>query len=415
MLLKRNEFCGLVSLAEELVTVGSYRDFLRKNEVYAQLALVHPEAEVRKDSVAWILVEAYRKTFNVASLHATASQCILYKFTPAQKAETVAQESGYIVWPRSSATACLVAAYAILKCEQLFSRQCWLYCVLTPVQRIFQLKYPKVDFDFSVMYGSWSRCPHCGIMFFNDKYFSSVVYQDRQTFGLDLLAAVRRIVPTDPCEHSYGQVGVSSRWWYLHGMYKPEMQCKCCTKPELIPVSGTKKEKVEAGKMFSSMLRKKREEKYEAARAKSASGGHGQDVMKTGELYRSPCLDIMDQKTAAAECVSWPVYRQGNFHDFGTGDRMLELTLEARALQNVVLRSKVKAEKYGYGHQLNWKKIGLNTAYFNKKCRRGGVYANTSSCSRLAVSQGEQQALCALPGSTGKAYCRCCLHEYFII
>ena len=167
--------------------------------------------------------------------------------------------------------------------------------------------------------------------------------------------------------------------------------------------------------MFSSMLRKKREEKYEAARAKSASGGHGQDVMKTGELYRSPCLDIMDQKTAAAECVSWPVYRQGNFHDFGTGDRMLELTLEARALQNVVLRSKVKAEKYGYGHQLNWKKIGLNTAYFNKKCRRGGVYANTSSCSRLAVSQGEQQALRALPGSTGKAYCRCCLHEYFII
>ena len=39
---------------------------------------------------------------------------------------------------------------------------------------------------------------------------------------------------------------------------------------------------------------------------------------------------------------------------------------EQQALQIVVLRTSVEAEKHGAAHQLNWKKIGLSRAYFRQ-------------------------------------------------
>ena len=46
---------------------------------------------------------------------------------------------------------------------------------------------------------------------------------------------------------------------------------------------------------------------------------------------------------------------------------MLELTeLEQRALQVVCLRTDVKREVYGAGHQMNWKKVGLSRAYYKE-------------------------------------------------
>ena len=54
--------------------------------------------------------------------------------------------------PLSGADACLQAAYAMLKCEELYATQCWSGSLLTAVQRKWVQKYPLVDFDFWVMY-----------------------------------------------------------------------------------------------------------------------------------------------------------------------------------------------------------------------------------------------------------------------
>ena len=45
----------------------------------------------------------------------------------------------------------------------------------------------------------------------------------------EAIAVHRRKVPSDPVVHCHGAVGVSSRWWYLSGMYKPVVgKCHCC-------------------------------------------------------------------------------------------------------------------------------------------------------------------------------------------
>ena len=131
--------------------------------------------------------------------------------------------------------AALVAAYSMLKCGQLFGHQHWEGSRLTPVQRQLSNKYPQQDFKFWVRYGSWSLCPHCGSVSFNDKYFREAVYQNQQTSSTpDFLSVSRRTMPQDPMEHAYGAVGESSRWWYLPGMYHPISHCGRCTKPRKV-------------------------------------------------------------------------------------------------------------------------------------------------------------------------------------
>ena len=265
----------------------------------------------------------------------------------------VAETSKYIAWPLASAGACLQAAYAMLKCEELYAQQCWDGSRLTPVQRAFSQKYPVVDFHFWVMYGSWSKCPDCGSFFFNDKYFSESVYRDSVTSSTpDLLAAYRRDVPTDPLEHAYGHVGESSRWWYLPGMYKPSQHCSRCTR-------APRMEDGAAGMFLSRLLRKRRDE-FAAGRAPT--------VDKTGQLYRIPRVRAALGEPWAAECVTWPRYQYGGFAlGHCSGESMLQLTEEeSRALQIVVLRCEVQAERYGASHQMNWKKTGLSRAYFKK-------------------------------------------------
>ena len=56
--------------------------------------------------------------------------------------------------PLSGAGAFLQAAYAMLKCEELYATRCWSGSLLTAVQRKWVQKYPLVDFDFWVKYGS---------------------------------------------------------------------------------------------------------------------------------------------------------------------------------------------------------------------------------------------------------------------
>ena len=49
------------------------------------------------------------------------------------------------------------------------------------------------------------------------------------------------------------------------------------------------------------------------------------------------------------------------------GESMLESSPdEQRALQIVILRTSVEAEKYGAAHHLSWKKTGLSRAYYRQ-------------------------------------------------
>ena len=269
----------------------------------------------------------------------------------------MATSSGYVVYPLACADACFVAAFATLKCEELYAQQTWHRSLLTPVQRCFPDKYPAVDFAFWVKYGSWSRCSACGSFYFNDKYFSQQVYQDQVTSATpDLLAPHRASVPTEPVEHEPGLVGVSSRWWYLPGMFRPSEDCTRCTPPPVAErcIDG-------AGPAFARRLRLRgKQEAHAASQAQAASRSRGVirppplgidrgAVQQTRQLYRIPRLltpgsPLPGSAAWAAECVTWPRLLDGVFrlHHL-SGESMLELTdEECHALQIVVLRTEVR-------------------------------------------------------------------------
>ena len=147
-----------------------------------------------------------------------------------EKTEAVASAAQLLVFPLAAARAAFNMAYVMLRCVALFAGQCWSRSHVSESQRQFSPPYPRVDFDFWVKYGSWSQCESCGSFHFNDRYFRQFVYQSQGTSAKpDKLAAYRRQVPSAPVEHGPGNVGISSRWWYLPGMYKPAAHCTWCT------------------------------------------------------------------------------------------------------------------------------------------------------------------------------------------
>ena len=92
--------------------------FLR-HEPYARLAREHPQALVSVDSLPWSLVQAYRNLLLAWELPDTASGCIgSFKVLPL--AEEVARTALCIAHPAASSEACVVIAYAMLRCEALF-------------------------------------------------------------------------------------------------------------------------------------------------------------------------------------------------------------------------------------------------------------------------------------------------------
>ena len=168
----------------------------------------------------------------------------------------------------------------------------------------------------------------CGSLRFDDEYFSQRVYQDQATSAQpDLLSLYRRGVPQGPTVHAPGSVGPSSRWWYLPGMYAPRVgKCPCC-----------RGEESEGRKAIRCM-------------AESAD----RRVQHTRDLYRVPLVEASGRE--ASICITWPRYVEGEFEHQGQrqGPSMLELTeAERQALVIVVLRTEVRAEKYGAPHALN--------------------------------------------------------------
>ena len=199
------------------------------------------------------------------------------------------------------------------------------------------------------------------VFFWLSSYNSNLIYvyscfsvQDQATSDKpDLAAAYRRRVPSDPMEHGPGKVGISSRWWYLPGMYKPVAHCGRCTKP---PPGIT------TGVAFANALRHRQE---------VAVSGVTATVERTGQLYRIPRIRPAGTtyRVWSRECVTWPRFDAGHYALHHTiGDTLLELSLEeARALQIVVLKTNTQAETFsvhGPGHHQNWKKVGLSRAYF---------------------------------------------------
>ena len=325
---------------------------------------MYPDAIVIRDAVPKRLVDAYAETIpsDPKSLPDSASVFMRKDYWSTWRAGTVARDSGIIAWPRASADACLVAAYVVAKCREVFLSQSWAGSRLTTMQREYPVRYPLQDFQFWVKYGSWSCCGSCGSYHFNDQYFREVVYQNTQNRSVpDLLSAARRTLPDDPVEHAPGVVGQSSRWWYLTGMFHPVADCGRCGK---LPRKGIERMRRNPGRTFTEML-KKRKEQYEAAKAKSIAGTPGQEAVKTCELYRVPYVRPL---VFARACLRIPRYYGGVFRlDAPSGDLILDLSPEEqKALQIVVLRTDVQEEKYGAAHHLNWKKVGLSRAYYVK-------------------------------------------------
>ena len=271
----------------------------------------------------------------------------------------MAGTSGTVVWPLACHEAALTIAYAKLKCEELYGHQCWLGSVLSLGQIAADAKYPTVDFQAWARYGSWSHCSFCGSLSFNDQYFRDYVYQQQATSENAGMVSVHRMaIPSDPVVHSHGEIGVSSRWWYLAAMYKPSSTCGHCTPPdaELVPQPLPVRYRSKGAPRYTAVP----EPPYRVR----------VPIQRTAQLYRVPRIrQAADPHPWARECVTWPRYRGGEFLlEDGPGESMLELTQEEqRALQVVCLRTQVKQEKYGAAHQVNWKKVGLSRAYYQKE------------------------------------------------
>ena len=164
-------------------------------------------------------------------------------------------------------------------------------------------------------------------MCIRDRYFRDHVYQQQATSQKPCLLSVNRMrAPSDPAVHSYGEVRVSSRWWYLASMSKPSSACAACTPSdaELVP------------QPLPVRYRSKGAPRYAPLPERAPLGRV--PIQRTGQLYRVPRVrQAADRDPWARECVTGPRYRGDEFLlECGLGESMLELTQdEQRALQVV--------------------------------------------------------------------------------
>ena len=104
--------------------------FYGRHERHALPRNRYPDANVLVDVCSLDVVHRYRLTFRDQILRDTAFQCMQNTFEHQrqegswERTDAVAR-GGVIVTPLASAEACLVAAYAMLKCKDFFESQCW--------------------------------------------------------------------------------------------------------------------------------------------------------------------------------------------------------------------------------------------------------------------------------------------------
>jgi hypothetical protein len=111
---------------QEAVPTRVLNEFYGRHEEHARLHLRYPRAKVFRDCCNLKLVTAYRATFG-DDLKDTGTACMRAKNYDGSysRAEKVALDAGIIVYPIQSADACLIAAYAMLKCSSMFKKQYW--------------------------------------------------------------------------------------------------------------------------------------------------------------------------------------------------------------------------------------------------------------------------------------------------
>ena len=115
--------------------------------------------------------------------------------------------------------------------------------------------------------------------------------------------------------------------------------------------------------------------------------------MTSAQLYKIPSTQNDSMSKLAKECALWPRYAYGEFSlSACVGEGMLETASEEyRALQIIFLRPKVKAERYGAAHHINWKKVGITSAYFRREAlTEAGMPTPRGGCCCLSASPGQQ-------------------------
>jgi hypothetical protein len=119
-------FCESLEVSETIVPFANLRVFYRDHEEHARLKLQYPSAQLFQDCVPLPLVTAYQKTFAAESLPESGFQVLAMPERGAfRRAEQVAKDDNCIVFPKASADACLIAAYAMLKCKLLYESMCF--------------------------------------------------------------------------------------------------------------------------------------------------------------------------------------------------------------------------------------------------------------------------------------------------
>ena len=120
------DFCQHFEVSETIVPFDNLRVFYRDHEQHARLKLLYPSAQLFQDCVPLPLVTAYHKTFAAESLPDSGFQVLVMPERGAfRRAEQVAKDDNCIVFPKASADACLIAAYAMLKCKLLYESMCF--------------------------------------------------------------------------------------------------------------------------------------------------------------------------------------------------------------------------------------------------------------------------------------------------
>ena len=107
---------------KEILPEHVLKEFFGKHEVHAKLPLQYPDATVLIDTCSLNAVDAYRHTFRGAVLRDYAT-AYTTKTATVQRHIDVARQQGIIVWPLQSAEACMVSAYAMLKCKEIYDSQ----------------------------------------------------------------------------------------------------------------------------------------------------------------------------------------------------------------------------------------------------------------------------------------------------
>ena len=110
----RGLFAQTMGLSEELIPIQNFVAFFMQHQWHARLGALYPDARVYKDCVRLDVVNAFRETFRGQVLPDAGFGVVRQGSVEVRnRIAKVACDSRLIVFPKASAEACVVAAYAM--------------------------------------------------------------------------------------------------------------------------------------------------------------------------------------------------------------------------------------------------------------------------------------------------------------